>query len=115
MQVVQVFWLAVIDIARNVQVVMVPGIFDLIKRDQPRVTGNLDLPPKNIHNLFDILLAQAVLVAVLDESLAGIDHEDAMARAGTCFVDDDDAGGNARAIEEIGRQTDDAFDESSLH
>ena len=41
---------------------------------------------------------------------AGVDQEDAFARVGVSFVDDDDAGGNAGAIEEIAGQADDPLD-----
>ena len=58
----------------------------------------------------DVLGAQAVLVAVLDEALAGIDHEDAFAPRRAGLVQHDDAGGNAGAVEQVGRQADDAFD-----
>ena len=61
-----------------------------------------------------VLLAQAVFVAVLDEALAGVDHEHAMvaARSGrrVLFVQHQDAGGDASAIKQVGRQADDAFE-----
>ena len=60
----------------------------------------------------DVLGAQAVLGAVLHEARAGVDHEDALAGVGVLLVDDDDAGGNAGAVEEIGGQADDALDVS---
>ena len=60
----------------------------------------------------DVLGAQPVLVAVLHEALAGVDHEDAGAGVGILLVDNDDAGGDARAVEEVGGQADDALDHS---
>ena len=62
----------------------------------------------------DVLLAEAVLRAVLAEALAGIDHEDAFAGLGVLLVDDDDAGGDAGAVEEVGGQADDALDDAAL-
>ena len=44
--------------------------------------------------------------------LAGVDHEDAFAGVSVLLVDDDDAGGDAGAIEEVGGQADDALDVS---
>ena len=58
----------------------------------------------------DVLLAQAVLVAVLDEALGGIDHEDALAGGGVFLVEHEDAGGDAGAVKEVGRQADDALE-----
>ena len=40
----------------------------------------------------------------------GVDHEDALAGVGVLLVDDDDAGGDAGAVEQIGGQADDALD-----
>ena len=65
--------------------------------------------------LLEVLLAEAVLRAVLLEALGGINHEDALAGGGVFLVEHDDAGGDARAEEEIGRQTDDAFDVTTLN
>ena len=58
----------------------------------------------------NVLGAEAVLGAVLHEALASVDHEDAFAGVGVLLVDDDDAGGDAGAIEEVGGQADDALD-----
>ena len=58
----------------------------------------------------DVLGAEAVLVAVLDEAFGGVDHEDALAGGGVLLVEHDDAGGDAGAVEEIGGQADDALD-----
>ena len=58
----------------------------------------------------DVLGAQAVLGAVLHEAAAGVDHEDALAGVGVLLVDDDDAGGDAGAVEEVRGQADDALD-----
>ena len=55
-------------------------------------------------------MAQAVLVAILHKALAGIDHEDAAAARGVFLVEDDDTGWDAGAVEQVGRQADDALD-----
>ncbi len=72
--------------------------------------GSVKLPVEGIDDLVDVLRTQTVLVAVLDEALGGINHEDALAGVGVFLVEHDDAGRDAGAIEEVGRQTDDALD-----
>jgi hypothetical protein len=63
----------------------------------------------------DVLLAQAILVPVFDKAPARIDDENALPSRGAFLVDNHDAGGNARAVEEVRRQADDAFDVASAH
>jgi len=55
----------------------------------------------------DVLRAQAVLVAVLDEALRGIDQEDALPRVRVLLVEHENARRNACAVEEVWRQADD--------
>jgi hypothetical protein len=62
------------------------------------------------HNLVDVLGAQAILVPVFDETLGGVDHENALAVGGVFLVQHDDAGRDAGPVEEVGRETDDALD-----
>ena len=62
----------------------------------------------------DVLAAESVLRAVLHEALGGVDHEDAGAADGVLLVEHDDAGGDAGAVEEVGRQADDALDVAAL-
>ena len=62
-----------------------------------------------VYDLVDVLLAQAILVAVLDEALGGVDHEHAFAGGGILLIEHQDAGGDASAVEEVGRQADDAL------
>ena len=77
--VLQVLRLGAVDVAREVEVVVVLRVADLRDRHQARVARDFDLPGEGVHDLVDVLLAEAVLVAVLDEALGGIDHEDALA------------------------------------
>ena len=65
--------------------------------------------------MVDVLLAQAVLVAVLQKTLAGINHEDATAGAGVVLVQHQDAGGNTGAVEQVGGQADDAGQHTAGH
>src|SRR5439155_8741816 len=107
-EIVSIFGFATIDVARNVEVVIVR--FDHSKAYHARVARQFELFGKDIDDLVEVLAAQAVLVAVLHETLAGIDHEDAGASVGVFLVDDNDAGGNAGAVEQVGGQADDTLD-----
>ena len=111
-EILNVFWLGGVDIARDVEVVVVLRVRDLGQRHHARVAVDLGLLVEDVDDLVDVLAAQAVLVAVLDEALGGVDHEHAGAPGGVLLVEDDDAGRDAGAVEEVGRQADDAFDVS---
>ena len=50
------------------------------------------------------------LLSVLHEALGSVDHKDADAAGGVLLVEHNDAGRDAGAIEEVGRQADDALD-----
>jgi hypothetical protein len=54
-------------------------------------------------------------LAVLDEALGGVDHEDALAGGGVLLVQHQDAGGDAGAVEQVGRQADDALEDARAH
>ena len=58
----------------------------------------------------DILLPQAVLVAVLYIVPAGIDHKNAGALRSILFIYHQDTGRNSRSIEQVGGQSNNAFD-----
>jgi hypothetical protein len=110
--VLQVLRLAAVDVARQVEVEVVLRVGDLVERHHARVARGVGLPGKGVDDAVDVLLAQAVLVTVLEEALAGVDHENAFARRGIFLVEHQDAGGNAGAEEEVGRQADDAFEDA---
>ena len=65
---------------------------------------------KYIHDLVNVLSAQAVLGAVLHEATARVDHEDALASVRVLLVDDHDAGRDTGAIKEVGGEADDALE-----
>jgi hypothetical protein len=75
-----------------------------------------DLPcaayEEDVDDFVDVHGAEAVFVAVFEVAGAGVDREDAFAGVGVLLVDDDDAGGDAGAVEEVGGEADDAFDVS---
>ena len=62
----------------------------------------------------DVLCPQAVLVAVLEESLLASIIKMPVRTVGVLFVDDEDTSGYAGAVEEVGRQADDALDVAAL-
>ena len=92
----------------DVQIVVVAD--DLVVGGKMGVMGNIAKTVPCIDNALDVLLAQTVHVAVFDESRFGINHEDAFAVLTGFFVQNDDAGWDARTIEEIGRKPDDTLD-----
>ena len=106
--VLNVFGLLAVDIAGDVQVKLV--VLDFFNADHARVFGYLQPLVEHVDDLVDVHVPQAVLVAVLKVAAAGVDHEDALAGVGIFLVDDDDAGGYAGAVEQVGRQADNAFD-----
>ena len=90
------------------------GIADFRQRHHAGVARHLDLAGEDVHDAVDVLGAQAILVAVLDEALRGVHHEDALAGVGVLLVEHEDAGRSACAVEEVGRQADDALDVAPL-
>jgi len=112
--VLQVLRLGAVDVAREVEVVVVLRVGDLADGHEARVARDSSLPGEGVHDSVDVLLAEAVLRAVLLEALGGIDHEDAPAGCGVFLVEHEDAGGNAGAVEQIRRQADDGLDDAAL-
>ena len=111
----QVFRLAGVDVARDVQVVVVGRVGDRGQRNHARIARQLGPAVERVHDAVDVVLgAQAVLVAVLAEALARVDHEDALAGVGVFLVDDQDAGRDAGAVKKVGGQADNALDEAAL-
>ena len=78
------------------------------------VAGHFLLPVEDVDDLVDVLRAKPLLGAVFHQSVAGVDHEDAAPGCRAFFVDHHDARGDARAIEEVGGQADDALDVAAL-
>ena len=104
-----IFRFAAVDVAREVEVVFV--LFDFGEADHACVFRvAVVVTVEHIHDLVDVAIAQAVFWAVLEIAFAGIEHEDAFAGVGVFLVDDDDAGGDAGAVKQVGGQADDAFD-----
>ena len=112
----QIFGLAGIDIARNIQVVVVGG--DPEKAARRGCNGGITCSRVKVSTILwmsclrsRFLLPSLIkpLLASIKQALTGI----AVGLDGTLvrrlFVDDDDAGRNAGAVEEVGEQADNAL------
>ena len=109
--VLQVLRLGAVDVAREVEVVVVLRVGDFLDRHHAGVARiTFILPGKGIHDAVDVLLAEAVFRAVLHEALGGVDHEDAFADGGVLLVEHENAGRDARAVKEIRGQADDGLE-----
>src|SRR6266516_224721 len=106
--VVQVFGFCTVNVAWNIEVVVFVCNFSYTHH--ARILRQFDLLVEHIDDLVYVLVAQTVLVAILYKALAGIYHEDACATRGVFLIDDDDTGGIAGAVEQVGGQTNDALD-----
>ena len=62
----------------------------------------------------DILAPESVLRSIFHEATGRIDHEDPSSRLGVLLIEDNDAGGDGCAVEQIGGQSDDGLDEAAL-
>src|SRR5437667_12281317 len=105
--VLEVLWVGAVNVARQVQIEIVR--FDLGKRDHARVIRGISLLVECIDNFMDVLLAQAVLVALLEEAFPRINHENTLAGAGILLVEHDDAGRDTSPIEQVRRETNDSL------
>ena len=99
-----------INIARDIEVIGVRRVGNFSHRHHAGVTLLLGAFVEDIHDFVNILGAEAVFIPVLEEALAGVNHEDAGASVGVFLVDDQNAGGDAGAVEKIGGQADDSLD-----
>ena len=113
--VLNILRLGAVDVARQVEVEVVLRVADLVEADHTRVTWHIEHARIGIDDLVDVLVAQAVFRAVFDEAFGGIDHENAFARGGVLFIQHQDAGGNAGAIKQVGRQADDGLEVAGAH
>jgi len=102
--VLQVFRFAAVDIAREVEVVVVLEIGDLLKRHHTGVTRiTLIQALKGIDDAVNLLLAEPVFWAFLHKGLRRIDHEDSPTYSRVLLVEHDDARRNTCAVKKICR------------
>ncbi|MNP60784.1 hypothetical protein D3C76_1558970 [compost metagenome] len=97
----QVFGGAGVYIARDVEVVVVVG--NLGQWYQASVFGYFVLLSKGVDDFVNVLLPQAVFIAIFNEAFTGIQHKDAFAAVGVLFIQHDDAGWDACAVKQVGR------------
>ena len=108
--VLQIFRRRTVDITGDIQVILV-FLLDLIIGNKPGILGIVcDLLIECGDDFVDVPLTKAVLVAVLNEVMAGINHKDTLALGGISLIDDDNAGRDTGAIKQVGGQADDALD-----
>src|SRR5437899_10844552 len=108
--VLQVFRRSAIDVARNAKVVVILGIADLGQRHHARIARNFNETAESIDNLMNVLRAQAILVAVLNEALGSINHENSFAGCGVLLIQHYGARRNSGSIKEIWREPNNSFD-----
>ena len=108
--VLQIFRSRAVNVTGDIQVILV-FLLNLVIGDKPGIFGIVcDLLIECSDDFIDVPLAQAVLVAILYEVMAGIDHKDSLALGCIGLIDNDDTGRDAGTIKQVGRQTDDALD-----
>ncbi|MNP07861.1 hypothetical protein D3C76_999050 [compost metagenome] len=114
--VLSILRLGTVDVTRQVEIEVVLRIADFVEGHHSGIARVACIQSdKGIDNLVHVLIAQAILRAVLDEALGGIDHENAFARTGVFLVQDQDASGNACAEKQVGRQADNGFEVTGPH
>src|SRR5664279_1954766 len=110
--ILEVFRLSVVNVARQIQAKVVLGITDLRKRDHARVLWNFSLFIESINDLVNILLPQAVFVAILQEAVARVNNENTFAGSGIFLVEHNDAGLDTCSIKQVRRKPNDSLDVS---
>ena len=108
LDILNILCLLVVDVAGKVEVEVV--FLNLVDADHAGVFRKFKLPGEDIDNLVEIHVAQPVLGAILHVACACVDHEDAFAGMSIFFVDDDNTSGNASAVKEVCRKSDDGLD-----
>jgi hypothetical protein len=86
-------------------------LFDLGQRDHAAVPLSISIwLGEGIDDLVNVLARRRFLLPSFTKPLTGVDHEDARAGRGRVPCQHHDAGGDAGAVEQVGRQADDALD-----
>ncbi len=94
--VLHVFAFRAVNVARNVEVVVVGGDFGCTHHT--RIFRHFKLSIEHIDDFMNVLMAQTVLVAILHKALAGVDHEDTLAARGILLVEHKNTSRDACAI-----------------
>ena len=115
LNVLQVLGCRTINITRNIKIIIILN-FDLIIRYETgilRVCGNLFI--KGSYDLIYVPFTKTVLVSVFHIIVTCIDHKNALTLVCIGLINDDNTGGDTRAVKEVGRQSDDALDISLIY
>lgn len=100
----------VVHVAADVEIVVV-GVGDLGLGDEAAVFRQFALVGENEVDLFNVFRAEFVLVFAFGKLPVGIDEEHLVSQVvGLVFIHHQHTGGNARAVKQTGRQTDDGLD-----
>src|SRR3989344_6243044 len=111
--ILNVFRLLRIDVSGEIEVIFVFLYF--VIADKARIFWYFQFATPCINDLAVVLLTQTVFIAVFYKTLRGINHKDAFTIAGSGFIQNNNAGRNARAIKQVCRKSDDAFDVTTLN
>ena len=96
-----------LDVARDIQVVIIP--LNFAPSHHTTVVRDRLLRLPSIDNALDVLLAQAILSSILHIAILCVDEEDALTAIFTLLIDDNNGGRNSCPKEDIGRQSDNTF------
>ena len=93
----------------NVQLYQTPELEIKPQRADVTEYANMQALVEDIHDLVNILFAEAILVAILLESFAGIYHKNAFPVISILFVDNYNTRRDASSVEKVCRKPDNAF------
>ena len=107
---------AAVDVSRQIQVVVVLGIFDFGDGDHAGVTRiGFVATIEGVDDAMNVLLTQPVFVAVFDKALGGVDHKDALSGGRVFFVQHQNTSRDAGAVEQVGGQANNSFEETRFN
>ncbi|OQB36471.1 MAG: hypothetical protein BWY09_01923 [Candidatus Hydrogenedentes bacterium ADurb.Bin179] len=113
--ILNVFRIGIVNVSGQVEIEIVLRVADFACGHHARIPRHFHLAGKGVHNAVDVPGTEPVFVAVFHEPLGGVYHEDAFTGMGVFFVQHKNTGGDAGAIKEIGRQSDDSLDIATPH
>jgi len=103
-----IFFFMAVDITRNIEIKLILFL-NLLSCNHTRIFRYFKLPVEHINNLINILLSQAILIAIFNESLVRINHKDTSATLSILLVDNNNTGWNTSSIKQVGWQTNDTL------
>ncbi len=100
--------LAGIEVAGQVEVVVILLVGDFTDGYAAAVAGFGTAVGEYIDDAVNVAFAQAVLITVFNVAVASVEHKDFATVCGTFAVKQENAGGDAGTVEEVGGQADHA-------